>query len=781
MANKRRRPTRRPKTNLAVRYLRTSSKNQDDENSFQRQRINTDRITRREQLTLVKEFSDVHTGLEIEQRDGVNAMIKYMADETNQISHLILDDLSRLSRDPYFPLQYLAELRKQGIYVITDKEGLINSRQMEIFLMNQAALNYQASRKISLYVKESFRTLIQRGFEPTGNTPFGYKRVQVADEHGHIHCKWLPDGLKAEAIRTLFRTHRQAQSTIPVVKHLNSLPEEKYPRPAIGYWTRGSVLNKLNNKSYTGFLIFGENPSIRFDDDLELPEYEEDQPYIEIANFREPLVSLEEWEESQRIIAKNTRKPTTDEDDAPGVVSPRSIGSPNPLSEVIKCGYCQANMVICGQYADRLMCAIKKNKGKELCQKHNAHLLPTLDFITRELHNRVITEEVIQHQIQLIKASAETEIEAEKRRKQQIQKRLREIEKELNNVQDFIRQKGTSDPRFTNQLSGSMTELLNEREALDSDLYTISEETEEKLAFVTNPTEVAETAMNLKSFLYSQHREEVRTFLRMFIKRVDLYDETLTIHYRLPLPRTQDSHGNYSSSHNIEPKTVLSAQQAKESHSKRTTDTHLLEYQWQGSYSKRTRFTHETQLPRSITRLYIRLEPTPEELEARTQARREANRRAQAKHQAKKIQRERDKYHQKKDAGICIFCNEPSLSTDTLCQIHRDRRRHYDKAARLRRTHAKQFTEDNTWRHFFVKFKDGVGVLFAQDDFLTEFRQAMSAANPKPGPTDQEQLSPWIIKDPTGDEPLRPPTLSMSSYNQADFWSQLHEFAKANP
>ena len=120
-----------------------------------------------------------------------------------------------------------------------------------------------------------------------------------------------------------------------------------------------------------------------------------------------------------------------------------------------------------------------------------------------------------------------------------------QIQSEKQNLMDLAKLYGTQDPKVSDALMTELQDLLGEEERLNSESLNISEETREQEAFLTNSEEVARTARELGTYLYSDDRAATREFLRLFIRRVDLFEGHGKIEYSLPLPDTNSREGKY--------------------------------------------------------------------------------------------------------------------------------------------------------------------------------------------------------------------------------------------
>ena len=539
----RKRSPRRERTTRAVSYFRTSSKAQDEENSQDRQRYHTRLKGEQLGLQIVDQFSDVGSGLDSETLPGFTEMMEFVRDPQNRISNLIVDDLSRLTRDSVLPLQLSQELRQTGVAIHSCREGLINTRQMEMLVRVQSWQNNELSRSTSVLTKGGLRAAVRRGLNPASTAAYGYER-EALNYGKEVHYRWVPAERTAEIVKRIFDSYDQGFRIMEIVEELN---REKVPAPRGSLWQTSTVRRILKNKAYSGSIIIGKNPSSRFDDGDDYLEDDDgdDDTYIEYPNGHEPLVCEELYDRVQRRMAANTR-PAPDEAPEPGLSSPRSTASPNPLSERLKCGLCGSNMVVANQSTGKkLMCSRKKNSGVAQCNKRDVPLYQTLELITDELCQRVITEEAIAEQIEILREMVPDVLQQEERRRKDVKVRLSQIQGEKQNLMDLARQYGTQDPRVSDTLMTELQDLLGEEERLNSESFNISEETREQEAFLTNPEEVARTARELGTYLYSEDKAATREFLRLFIRRVDLFEGHGKIEYSLPLPDTNAREGKH--------------------------------------------------------------------------------------------------------------------------------------------------------------------------------------------------------------------------------------------
>ena len=237
----------------------------------------------------------------------------------------------------------------------------------------------------------------------------------------------------------------------------------------------------------------------------------------------------------------------------PKAASPRSEGSPNPLSELVKCVACGSdpeqppNMVVITNRSGKcLTCSAKKNSGIAHCQSENIPLEPFLDLIVSSLMERALTQEVLQEQIQSINANSAQLVDEEKKRQAAISKRITEMNREKTYLKQRIREYEDTHPKAVRDLMDDLEAVIEREEDLQSQRDHLEDEVAETIAFATDPEAIIEAAMNIKTYLDADDRSVAREFLRGFIKRVDIAHGVATVHLRFPLPSIGETNFDYA-------------------------------------------------------------------------------------------------------------------------------------------------------------------------------------------------------------------------------------------
>ena len=550
---------KKTQSNRAYKYARRSSPGQNELSEIG-QFYDMDKYLANNDLVDAGEYEDVASGLSTDERPGFLQMVADAVNPANDIGHVVFPDLSRYTRskkDPYF---YLDLFDDAGITVHTVTDG-IRSEENELMWDIRFSLNHEQSRKISFLTLRGQRDAIAAGYACSSKVPYGYKRGWVKGEKGQ-HPIYVPHKVHAEHVQMMYRMRDEGRRTGEVCEHLMML---KIPSPTgLSRWSKGTIVKILKNRANIGELHYFKTSRSKFPRNRKLHG-----PMV-FVGAHERLVDEALFNRVQQSIADNTRRPKNpDPDHDPvteaGLASPRSVVSPNPLSELVKCAHCSTgsgdpppNMVIKnGRDGKELICSAKKNTGVAHCQSENVPLKPFLNIIVSALLERVLTRDVLEGQIQYINENSSQLVADERERQAAIKKRITEINRKATNQTNRISDHKYSHPKATKRLMDDLEKLEQEKEKLEAQSSNLDDDVSETLTFATEPEAIIEAAMDLRTYLEADDISIARTLLRGFIKQVDVAHGAATIHYGLPLPNTQETESGYSTTLSLDEEEIL--------------------------------------------------------------------------------------------------------------------------------------------------------------------------------------------------------------------------------
>lgn len=294
-----RRP-RKERTLLRVAaYCRVSTEEEEQKGSFETQcSYYTEKIQSHDGWTLAGIFADDGiSGVHTKKRDDFLAMIEQC--KKGKIDLILTKSISRFARNTLDSIQYVRELKKQGISVIFEKEN-INTGTMtsEMILTVLSAFAQAESESISQNVARGKRMGYRQGkFSFPYSCMIGYRKGP--DGNPQI----IPE--QAETVRLIYNDYLAGDSLVKIAENLDArgIPTPKNK----GKWSSQTVMRILQNEKYAGHVLLQKTYTADLlsgtikKNNGELPQY-----YIE--NNHTPIVSQEMFLLVQEEIARRKSK-----------------------------------------------------------------------------------------------------------------------------------------------------------------------------------------------------------------------------------------------------------------------------------------------------------------------------------------------------------------------------------------------------------------------------------------------------------------------------------------
>ncbi|MDA1099221.1 MAG: recombinase family protein [Proteobacteria bacterium] len=329
----------------------------------------------REAWAVVARYKDKAMSGTDADRPGFNAM---MADAmAGQFDVLIVDDLSRMSRDDIAMKMALRRLAFRNVRVIAVSDGFDTDSK------NHKVQAFARSFQNELYV-DDLRAKTHRGMtgqaqqgNNTGGRSYGYRHVPIEDpkrldEYGRpviIAVTREVDPEQAKWVEQIFQWYAGSHPPRWIAAELNRL---RIPSPRGGTWAGSAIhgdMSKgtglLNNELYIGNYIWNRSRWVRNPDTgrkTRIARPKEEWVTKEMPALR--IVSADLWD---RVKAR--QKIQRERGVAIRVAlhkNARTGAGPKYLfSGLLKCHCCGANYVIVDNY--RYGCAKHRDRGPDVC------------------------------------------------------------------------------------------------------------------------------------------------------------------------------------------------------------------------------------------------------------------------------------------------------------------------------------------------------------------------------------------------------------------------------
>ena len=286
--------------------------------------------------------------------------------ENGKVNCVIVKDLSRFGRDYINTGQYLERwFPEHGVRFLAVNDHIDSERgPYDMLLPFKNVFNEQYARDISHKVRSAMQSKQRQGQFIGAFASYGYRKDP------QDHNKLLVDPCAAAVVQRIFNLYEQGNGKIRIAKLLN---EEGIPCPSeykklnaeryhngqkLGkttYWTYATIHRMLKNQMYIGNMEQGR--AQRQTMHGRAKQLDRNQWTI-VEGTHEPIISRQQWERVQALLAKDTRAPAFEQ-------------NISPFAGFLRCGDCGRAMsktnhpsgvyYCCGSY---------KRYGPSACTRH---------------------------------------------------------------------------------------------------------------------------------------------------------------------------------------------------------------------------------------------------------------------------------------------------------------------------------------------------------------------------------------------------------------------------
>lgn len=411
--------------------------------------------------------------------------------ENNEVSVLIVKDMSRLGRD-YLKVGFYTEVlfAEKCVRFIAINNGIDSSRQQDSdFTPFLNIINEWYAKDTSKKIRAVMRAKGESGEHLCTVPPYGYrkdetnKKAWVVDDEAagvvrRIFCLCL-DGYGPSQIARILKEDHILTPT--AYYHLmgrslrNSLPQNAYE------WSQKSVARILERPEYQGYTVNFKTYRQSYKNKKTCFNPVENQMVFE--NTQEALIDLDTWTRVQELRSHKRR--------------PTRTGKTSLFSGIAYCADCGEKMYYCTSKSyesrqDYFVCSTSRLKGKNTCSAHyiRAVVLEERVFEQLRLAADCISknEESFRTSIGAMqKAEAKRKLTENQRRVSQATARIEELNKLFKRVYEDNVSGKLSDNKFkllSDSYEAEQTQLEQEVEQIQQEISKLAEKKENIDTFI---------------------------------------------------------------------------------------------------------------------------------------------------------------------------------------------------------------------------------------------------------------------------------------------------------
>ena len=277
-------------------YCRVSTVKSNQQHSYEaQQNYFRQLLSHAPQTELVNIYTDHGSGTSITERPDFRQMMEDC--RQHKLDRIITKSLSRFARNTKDCLVALRELKRLGITVLFDKEGIDTSQVSdEVLLTILEGLAQEESASISCNIRWSLKKKMANGSLGIARVPYGYQK----DERKQL----LIHEEQAAVVRRIFALYLSGHGAQAIAAILN---QEEIPSPTGIRWNNITILKMLRQEKYIGDIRWQKTYSVFMGHKGRPNRGQQDSYYI--RDCLPPIISREDFVAAQCLRKRNSRTP----------------------------------------------------------------------------------------------------------------------------------------------------------------------------------------------------------------------------------------------------------------------------------------------------------------------------------------------------------------------------------------------------------------------------------------------------------------------------------------
>lgn len=511
-------------------YVRVSTTMQVEGYSLEAQRDRLTKYADFQHMEIVREYCDAgKSGKNITGRPEFSQMLQDVADDRDGVHYILVFKLSRFGRNAADVLNSLQYIQDFGVNLICVEDGIDSSKDSGKLTITVLSAVAEIEREnILVQTMEGRKQKAREGKWNGGIAPLGYS-IDSKEDTLVIE----PD--EAEIVRIIFRKYVTEDMGIDAIcNYLNQHGYEKRKGRdfELNYFTRGLIVNILDNPVYTGKIAYGKSKTQKVKGTRDQYHRVKVDDYLLTDGKHEAIIDESLWEEAQQKRKENSVKWN----------KTHSLEHEHILSGVVKCPLCGTGMAgtvrrrknkKTGEYKDDFYyrCLHRRKMDEE----HFCNYKYSLN--QNELNQQV--EEVILNMANnenfgdFIKRQLEQKIDvsALEEEREQLRRQLRQLTGAKKKLMDMLDKLDVSDKHYDRKYQ-DMQDRLDTLYDKISDIEDMVTDINEKIhsAYSEHLTakEIYKTLEHFDIIYYKMSDFEKKEFIRNFVESIELYPDRKT-------------------------------------------------------------------------------------------------------------------------------------------------------------------------------------------------------------------------------------------------------------
>ena len=490
-------------------YGRTSSDQQDVDNSLAGQRSAAEEYVRTHGGVLIEHYLDEAKSGRVDSRPGFQRMVKDGTSDNPPFDVLVVWKLNRFARNVKDMIRYWDLLEENGVQVVSIMEPFLEGALGKLMRVIIAGFDEFFSENMASDIKRGMKEVVERGFYLGYPGPIGYKIVKVEDGV-KMRNKLELDPPLDELARLVFELALADLTTLDIARKLD---KEGYRTRLGSKITKGWVHKLLTNETFTGFTVWD------VDETTGIPAAKS------FVQAHPAIVSKAEFDRVQQKLKSR----------APNIKNPRSAANNHLFNDLATCSQCGAKIKIKsgkgGAYF-YFVCQTRDDFGEEACDLPPYSTAKNDPIIMGAVANDILTEQNLKDLIAIVLASAGPTTREQQRQLKNIDEQIKRLNEREDLMMERLGEVKLNIGKFNAQID-SIHQQMEEQEAKREEIISLMGD---EAQILDDPDLIVNYARDVRTYLQEGSVKAVNAICGQFIQRIWFDPGFATIEYSIPIP-----------------------------------------------------------------------------------------------------------------------------------------------------------------------------------------------------------------------------------------------------
>ncbi len=491
----------------AALYVRVSSDRQDVDLSVSAQLKALRDYASKNEYEIVREFVDEAESGRTASRTIFKKMISMAKRPEKPFEVILIYKFSRFARSREDSIVFKTMLKKNGVRVVSITEPVDDSSTGKLLEAIIESMDEFYSENLGEEVTRGMRESASRGFYLSSKPPYGYRKIRVQDgvkERTRLEI----DERFADIAASIFNDILQGKGLSAIAKSLN---QRGIAGPTGKDWQKTGLRSILANEVYTGTLVWGKGSKRNLEP-------------VRVEGACPAIIDKETFDRVQEII----------KDRAPSRTHPKVVSSRFLLSGLMRCGHCGKALI--GREAKNrqfayYVCGTLDKKGAGSCEARYINCQKFERMIIERIKEHILNPKQLSELVRLVNEEMDETARTYVNEIETIEHQLENDTRRLERLYDAIETGNIN----LSDLAPRIQDLRKKQEALLARQGEIRSHLSDRRIRLADIDLVTEYVQDLYDFLNEGSLVQRRSFIKSFVKGIEVKGKNVHMEYTIPL------------------------------------------------------------------------------------------------------------------------------------------------------------------------------------------------------------------------------------------------------